>query len=189
MTEVYVLQSGKKSPLSLGVLRQWIKAISTCDDDLLLLMIEASTTWAEKYTGRDLRQKTWKLLLDCFPDGDDPIVIRRDPVVSITSINHLVSDVLTLVPSTVYYLVKRQQTSEIRLLPSQSWPTNTDDRDQGIEIIFVTQGFFCEEEIILGLIRLISFWYANRGDCNDAGAAAVSSGAVEIFNQFRISRV
>ena len=183
---VYDLVSAVASPVSLAAMKGYLKITSTADDALIQSMIDAATEWGEKYTGRDFRAITWDLLLDCFTDR---ISLRRDPVDSITTVKHLVSGSQVTVPSTVYYLKKLTQSSEILLNEDQEWPTDTDNREQAIEIQFVTKGYRCQNEIINAIERTVAFWYRNRGDCADVKRAVEGAGVTIIYNQFRISRV
>lgn len=183
---VYNRISVEASPVSLSVMKAYLKITTTADDALIQSMINAATEWGEKYTARDFRAITWDLLLDRFADR---IELRRDPVASITTVKHLVSGSLVTVPNTVYYLKKLVQSSEILLNEDQEWPTDTDDREQVIEIQFVTEGFFCQESIIDAIERHVAFWYRNRGDCPDVKGSAEKAGVTIIYDQFRISRV
>lgn len=183
---VYQKVSAVASPVSLADMKAYLKITTTADDTLIQAMIDAATEWGEKYTGRDFRAITWDLLLDRFTDR---IELRRDPVASVTTVKHLVSDVLVTVLSTVFYLKKLVQSSEILLNEDQEWPTDSDDREQVIEIRFVTEGFQCQDSIIQAIERTVAFWYRNRGDCSDCESAVEGAGVTIIYDGFRISRV
>jgi uncharacterized phiE125 gp8 family phage protein len=183
---VYQRLSAVASPVSLASIKAYLKITATADDAIIQAMIDAATEWGEKYTGRDFRAITWDLLLDRFTDR---IELRRDPVASVTTVKHLVSGSLVTVPSTVFYLKKLVQSSEILLNEDQEWPTDSDDREQVIEIRFVTEGFQCQDSIIQAIERTVAFWYRNRGDCPDVKAAINGAGVTIIYDQFRISRV
>jgi len=185
-TAVYQRVSVAASPVSLADMKSYLKITTTADDALIQAMIDAATEWGEKYTGRDFRAITWDLLLDCFTDR---IELRRDPVASVTTVKHLVDAVLVTVPAATYYLKKLTQSSEILLNEDQEWPTDTDNREQAIEIRFVTEGFQCQESIIEAIKRHVAFWYRNRGDCADCKGSAEGAGVTIIYDQFRISRV
>lgn len=183
---VYKLVSAAASPVDLATMKAYLKKSTTADDLLIQSMIDAATEWQEKYTGRDFRAITWDLLLDCFTAR---IGLRRDPVDTITTVKHLVSGSLVTVPSTVYYLKTLPQFSEILLDEDQEWPTDTDDREQVVEIRFVTEGYRCQESIKEAILRHVAQWYYNRGDCSDCGDAAKKSGVTIILDGFRIARV
>lgn len=183
---VYQLVSAAVSPVDLAEMKSYLKIATTADDTLIQTMIDAAAEWGEKYTGRDFRAITWDLLLDCFTDR---IPLRRDPVASITSVEHLVSGSFVAVASSVFFLKTLVQSSEILLQEDQSWPTNTDDREQAIKIRFVTTGYRCQDSIEQAIKRIVAFWYRNRGDCSDCKTASDKSGATIILDSFRISRV
>lgn len=187
-TAYYDFISSAISPVGLCSVKDYMKVTSNDDDDLIQSMIDAATSWGESFTGRDFRKKTYDLKIDCFTDR---ILIKRDPVNAITSINHLVSDVETVVNSSIYYLKKNTQNSEILLLSGESWPTNTDDREQAITIRFVTEKYRRQAEIENAVQQHVSEWYSNRDDCGDDGCecSASSSGVSSIYGQFRITRV
>lgn len=183
---VYQKVSAEASPVSLASMKAYLKITAAADDTIIQAMIDAATEWGEKYTGRDFRAITWDLLLDRFTDR---IELRRDPVATVTTVKHLVSGSLVTVLSTVFYLKKLVQTSEILLNEDQEWPTDSDDREQVVEIRFVTEGFQCQDSIIQAIERTVAFWYRNRGDCPDVKAAIDGAGVTIILDQFRISRV
>jgi len=185
-TKIYKRVSLVASPVSLSAMKSYLKITTTADDLLIQAMIDTATEWGENYTGRDFRAITWDLLLDKFTDR---IELRRDPVDSITTVKHLVSGSLVTVPSATYYLKKLAQSSEILLNENKEWPIDTDNREQVIEIRFITEGYQNQESIINAIKRTVAFWYRNRGDCPDVKAAINGAGVTIILDQFRISRV
>ena len=185
-TKVYERVTVDDSPVSLAVMKSYLKITTTSDDALIQSMIDASTEQGEKYTGRDFRPITWDLLLDEFTNR---IALMRDPVATITTVERLVSDVFVAVASTVFYLKKLVQSSEILLNEDQEWPDDADNREQVVKIRFVTEGYRCQESIIEAIQIMVAFWYRNRGDCSSCKEAATRTGATVIFDQFRISRV
>lgn len=186
MSQVYELKTAGTSPLDLAVAKSFMKVSSASEDALIQSLIGAATEWGQKYTGREFTDNTWKLLLDEFTDR---ITLNRDPVETITSIKYLVSDVLTAVLGSKYYLKKLVQCSEILLVANESWPTDIDDREQAIEIEFVTKSYYCESEILEALKRHVAYLYSNRNDCPEMKEAASSAGSTFIYDQFRISRI
>jgi len=162
-----------------------MKVTSNADDAMINLLIDSATEFGEKYTGREFRANTWKLLLDLFGDR---ITLNRNPVASIATVKHLVSDSLVTVASSVYYLKDGVQCAEILLKENQAWPTDTDDREQAIEIIFVTEAYRSDKNIDIAILEHVAFMYSNRGDCTVKDSAK-SSGATSFYDQFRISRV
>ena len=194
MTDVYTLVTSGTVPVSLDDMKKYMKVTSASDNDLITEMLSAATTWGEGYTGREFRANTWQLLKDAF---EDRICIRRDPVDTITFIKHLVLAAQETVAASGYYLKKNAQNSEILLNEDESWPTDTDDREQVIEIEFVTKSYRDTDAIATAIKRHVAFWYKNRGDCGGSGSgagcscgdAAKGAGATAIYDQFRIARV
>lgn len=183
---VYQFVEAEGSPVTLVEMKKYLKITTGTDDTLIKSMIDSATEWGEKYTGRSFRNITWNLLLDRFTDR---IELRRDPVKSITTVKHLVSGSQVTVPDTVYYLKKLVQSSEVLLNEDQDWPTDTDDREQAIEIQFKTESYQCLESIIEAIKLHVAFWYRNRGDCPDVKKSAEGAGVTIIYDGFRISRV
>lgn len=185
MSELYELTSAGVNPVLLAEMKAYLKDPPAVDDTFITELITAATQWGEDYTGHEFRANTWKLFIDEFTTR---IIIRRSPVDSITSINHLVSDVLTLVPGTNYYLKKLLDCAEILLIDGMEWPTNTDVREHAIEIIFVTSVFPKLETIKTAIMQHVAYMYNNRGDCTCSEAGKLS-GASALYDIFTIQRI
>lgn len=186
MSKVYQLKTAGDSPLLLAVAKTFMKVQSSSDDALIQVLIDSATEWGQNYTGREFTNNTWILLLDKFIDR---ITLNRDPVDTITSVKYLVSDVLTAVADTTYYLKKLTQCSEILLAEDKTWPTDIDNREQAIKIEFITESYRSENLILDSLKRHVSYMYSNRADCPDVSDAAKAAGIVFMYDQFRIVRV
>lgn len=186
MSDLYVLKTPGTVPVDVAVMKAYMKVTTTADDGLITSMLSAATTWGENYTGREFRANTWTLLTDVFADR---VCLDRAPVATITTVKYLVDTVLTTIANTVYYLKKNLQFAEILLQEDQSWPTDLDDREHGIEIEFVTESYRDIDAIATAIKRHVSYWYSNRGDCSDCKTAAEGSGVAMIYDQFRIDRV
>lgn len=215
MSQVYELVGFGNPPVTITEMKAWMKVTATSEDNLITALISAATQWGEKYTGREFRANKWKLLLDSFSDfsntserfiqehlgtnagfkringASDRIELKRDPVDKDEPvvITHLVDTSPVTVPSTDYYLKKYTQSSEILLFEDKEWPTDTDNREQAIEITFTTKAYRCLEEIKCAIQMHVTNLYTNRGDCPDSAKAAQESGATMKYDQFRISRV
>lgn len=186
MSVFYELQSYGASPLILADAKAFMKITSTTDNDLITSMIDSVTVYGEKYTGREFRANTWRLLLDDFSDR---IEICRNPIATITHIKYLVSGSQVTIATSVYYLKKMIQAGLILLNDDQSWPTDLDEIEQGIEIEFVTEAYDqAPDQILDALKRHLAHLYINRGDC-DTKSAGAASGAHAIYDQFSIARV
>jgi len=125
---------------------------------------------------------------------NERIELKRDPVDTVDSVTHIVSGSPVVVPGTDYYLKKNTQSSEVLLVDGKDWPTDTDMREQAIEVLFTTKAYRNINQIKDAILRHVSNLYTNRGDCDGCGGtdlagSAEKSGATAIYDQFRISRV
>lgn len=202
MSQFYELTTQGTIPVLLDEAKAHLKIplTNSDDDELLILLLEAAAEVAEKYTRRDLRANTWTLFLDEFPTR---ICLRRDPVASIASIKFLddsPTPIQQTVATTVYYLKKGVQASEVLLQPDQEWPdgstpaTTVNEREHSIEVAFVTEAHACLEQAKVAILRHVAFLYENRGDCDPTVAGAIGdalnlSGAAMLLDQIRVSRV
>ena len=191
MGQVYELTVPGTMPVSVEQFHQHIglSDTMTSGDAVIARMIATATVWGEKYTRRDFRDNVWELTLDEFTDR---ICVRRDPVVSITSITYLVNDVETTVDASLYYLKKNVQTSEILLEDGASFPTDGDgatiSKEGSIKITFVTEPYSCEGALAQAVNEHVANMWSERGDC-PVGDAAKNSGATAIYDQFRVTRI
>ena len=193
MSQVYVRTAEGDSPVKIDEARDHLRLHSDDDDDLVSPIILAALDAVESYTRRDFRANTYELLLDEFTDR---ICLRRDVVDTIDGITRLVATVVTTVPTTVYYLKRGVQASEILLQDEQTWPTDVDVREQAIVVTFTTKAHGRLESAKSAILRLVAHLYENRGDCaviTSGGTAALdvvrASGAGAILDQFRVSKV
>lgn len=166
-------------PIKLEVAKDHLKVTGQVDDALITGLLTDIATYAESETGRSYRTNTWTLLLDTFVDR---ICLRKSPVASITSIKYLVSDSLVTIATSVYYLKKSRGFSEILLSDDQSWPTDMDTIEHGIEIIFVTDVDREVERAKTAMLKHLANLYQNRGDYNVSDSAK-QSGAKALYDQ------
>lgn len=165
--------------------------ITDIDDSIVQIMLAAATFHAERFTARDFRINTWTLLVDTF---SNPIQIVRPWVAAISAITHIVSGTPVTVANSVYYLKRGIRLSKILLDEDMDWPTDTDNRDQAIEIRFTRSIPASIDLAKIGILEHAAFMYANRGDCNCASAkdvanAAKQSGAEANYSMLKIARV
>lgn len=185
LTYRYELSVPGTLPITKESAKSYLKLETDADNATIQDMVATVVQFAERYTGRDMRPKTWKLWLDCF---EDRILLRKSQVNSITSVKYMVDDSLVTIATSVWYLKKGYQFSEILLKASQVWPTDIDEVESGIEIIFVTQEPRNIETYKTGMFEHLAYLYQNRGDC-DVESAAKKSGATEKYDQGRIPRI
>ena len=191
MSDVYKRTDIGTVPVNCVDFKDYIKLpqVVTADDSLITTLLSTATDWAERYTRREFRKNTYTLTFDKFPVS---ILLRRDPVASITSVTYKVDDVVTTVPAADYYLVKDVQDSRIVLNDEKEWPTDGDEINKGllasIVATFVTEAYTCQESGNTAIQMITARLYSERGDCT-TGDAARQSGATALLDQFRIVRI
>lgn len=185
MSDLYRLQAAGVAPVTLAEAKAYMRVASTADDALLGSMLLAVTKWGENYTGKEFRANTWKLFTDCFQNR---IALNRAPVASITTVQHVVGGTLATVPDATYYLKKNLRNAEVLLQDGEAWPTDTDPREQAVEIVFVTEALDSMDIVKIAILHHLAYWYANRGDCS-CEQAVEESGAIILYDPFRTSRV
>lgn len=171
-------------PVSLEELRDHGRIDVDTDDATLAALIVSARTVAETYLRRALIAQTWRLTLDCFPDGNR--VTLPKGVLSVTSV--ITSDEAD-VSSTfdaASYLVSTGALGAIVLKDAASWPTVTRPVD-GVEIVYIA-GFGADwnavpEPVRLGIEMLALHMYENRGD--DPATSARLAGAEDLWAPYR----
>lgn len=186
--QLYTLVMSGDSPVTLSVMKSYLGVTTAGQDTFIQSLIDACTTWGQNYTSRDFTDNQYELLIDEF---ENRISLRRNPIDTIDSVEYTLLSVLTAVNTSVYYLKKGVQLSEILLQPDQEWPTDGDEIEQGIKITFTTEAIGPDKLslAILAIQRHVAYMFENRGDCGDCGGCADAAGVFPIYNQFRIPRV
>ena len=74
--------------VSLQEAKDQLRVTHSDEDDKINMFIAAACDYTEQYLSRTLIEQTWDLYYDCFPCGDDAIVIDGPPLISVTSIKY-----------------------------------------------------------------------------------------------------
>ena len=155
------------TPLTLAETKSYLKDPPDADDILVTCLIETVTEYAELYMKRDLITRTYKTFRDDFSDC---LELRRSPSQSVTSVKYFLDSVLTTVSTDIYFLTQETAFSKLALKLNQVWPTDEDNIEQAVEIIFKS-GFgdtetTIPEDIRTALLQHVAALYENRGDCS-----------------------
>jgi uncharacterized phiE125 gp8 family phage protein len=169
----YILAVGPvNKPLTLAEVKDHLilDIADTSEDDYLNFLIDAVAEFGEKYVRRDFITRTYETYRDDFCDS---LELRKNPVQSVSKVERLVDDVLTEVPTTVYFATLSNTYPHLSLKVSQSWPTDADNIEQAVKITFVA-GFGDDSTDIPdkyknAMLAHIAFIYENRGDCEGDG--------------------
>lgn len=168
-----------KLPLTLIEVKTHLKISGAAEDTYLTFLITAVTEFAEQYTKIDFITRTYETLRDSFGNS---LVIRRNPVQSVSKVEYFKDDVLTLVSTDIYFLTESNTYPHLALKAGQLWPTDEDAREQAVRITF-DDGYGDDEtdvpdDLREAMLQHLAAMYANRGDCNEGRVGgALSAGA------------
>lgn len=170
----YILVTDSASePVTLSEVKTYLRIDGTDYDDILTPLIKTVRLQAEKYTGRDFINKTWKTYLDEFPYCSDAgIKILKSKLQSITSIQYYDNNnALQTLSSSDYYITDNSNYSVIYINSSASYP-DTYDRKQAAIITFVS-GYGATasdvpQDLKQAMLAHISYLFENTGDCTDS---------------------
>lgn len=107
----YLLTPATVEPVTLAELKVHLRLdlTDTSEDAMLGVLIGAARQQAEEYTRRSFLTQTWRMTMDTFPIGVDPLVdvIRfpRGPVQSVTSVKYIDINGVTQTWDTANYFV------------------------------------------------------------------------------------
>ena len=161
-------------PLSLAEVKTYLRIDGTDYDNILTPLIKKVRQLAEKITGRDFINKTWKTYLDYFPDDCEGVELRKSKLQSITHIKYYASSVLTTLSSAVYYNTDESFYSSIYVVDGQTYPVS-DDIKQSVVITFVSgygsSSTDVPQALRQAMLSHIAYLFENTGDCGDQGVS------------------
>jgi uncharacterized phiE125 gp8 family phage protein len=184
--QYYELLVAGSIPVGVIDMKNYLKVDTSVDDELISELIVLATQYGESYTGRDFRENSWRILQDDFATR---IPLCRDPVASITSVSNLVDSAFVTITGSTYYLKKGVQSSEILLQDGQSWPTDTDTIEHGIQIDFLTTALTNLDVVKIAIKRHVALLWENRNDCPDPADVQGIANVNSLYNTVRIPRV
>jgi len=146
-----VITAPAELPVSLATVKAHLRIdpSNTTEDALITLYIQAATSFAEEFTRRHFITREIETFRDFFPavsdgyykrgvvgrnvinanvsGGNLGFELRRSPLQSIESVEHLVDGSFVAVDPTVFYATFETDYSELLSQPDQCWPDNTDN--------------------------------------------------------------
>lgn len=143
-----------------------IETADTADDTLVTYLIKAAREQAEEYTRRSFIETTWERRMDTFfDDGQDGIILlKKNPVKSITSIKYLdVDGVEQTIASTYYNLLTGDEPMGVEPAYNYSWPAHREDA-QRVRVQFKAGYATVPSSIKAALLLIIGHLYENRED-------------------------
>lgn len=113
-------------PLTLAEAKLHLRVDSddTSQDTLITSLIVAAREAVEEHTRRALVTQTWDYVADAFPDGDEPILVGKPPLQSVTTLQYVDADgVLQTWAASNYVVDTATIDGAIRLAYDVSWPS------------------------------------------------------------------
>lgn len=96
-------------PVTLAEVKSRLRLASTADDAMLTSHITAAREFAEKISNRSLAAKSYAYILDRFPAPGQPIRVPMPPLVSVTAVKWLDSDLTQQTWDASEYFVANMQ--------------------------------------------------------------------------------
>lgn len=184
-----VTTAATTTPISIDLVKTHLRipCEGTKEDQYLLMLIEAVTNYAERYTKRDFINKTYTTYRDFFTQSFE---LRKAAVSSITSLSYLVDGVFTAISTSVYGLEITNSFPSIYLKENQDWPTGLDAVPQAIKIVFVA-GYGASDtsvpsDVKMGLLNHVALLYENRGDCSCSVENTIPANTKALYDSIRI---
>lgn len=158
------------------------------DDEYITSLIEVATDWCEEYTGREIRESIFEVVMDDFPLGD--IKLPLSPVKSITSITYKdMNGVVQTLNSANYTLDTYGLSNLIYLVNDTTYP-DVFDEPNAVKITCVA-GYTTIPNTVNHAIKLIiSNYYENRQEDILSNARlsfnSLPMGVKELLNHERV---
>lgn len=208
MTDRYEVSAPAGLPISLDTVKLFLK-IDTSDtsrDDELTLLVADAADMIERYTNRLLSPRTVLGKFDSYDAGDcampyDYLLLRRAPIFddAVTSLQFIGSSGTVAILPADYRLKPFDEQGRLYLIRGVSNLTPDQFEPYPLRVTF-TAGYPNEGAIPpalkQGLLELIAFFDANRGDCGGCGEASGGCNALGLPQSiqaklalFRILRV
>lgn len=154
----------------LGVVKSHLQLMEgeDADDGLITGYVRAAAGLVEGFTERSLIERTYRLVLDCWPVG--PVVLPRPPLIAVERVAWIDPDgVEQAVTPPLAYQVSRREPGIIAPPPGQSWPAARRQLD-AVSIEY-RAGYgptadTVPEAIRHAILLLVAQWYAVREPVN-----------------------
>jgi uncharacterized phiE125 gp8 family phage protein len=188
----YVLTTAPATePVSLAEAKLHLKieTADTADDTLVTYLIKAARENAEEYTRRSFIETTWERRMDTFfDDGQDGVILlKKNPVKSITSIKYLDVNGVEQTLSTAYYnLLTGEEPHRIEPSYDHSWPAHREDA-QRIKIVFKAGYASVPDSIKSAILLIVAHLYEHREDVVVGRIVSpLTNGAKSLLDYYRL---
>ena len=201
-------------PVSLGEAKDQLRIDGDSDDALLSLYIQSAREQCEEVTGLALIEQQWRMTLDQWPGQGEPwwdgvkqmaiselrssarpfwVILPRYPLIDAESVTTYDQNGD---PSTVdlsdFVVDREQQPGRLVLRNTATWPIAL-QRANAVEIDY-TAGFGPDADSVpaalrVALLQMVATLYEHRGDDCSAEDAMRRSGALAVFNRWKVRTV
>lgn len=153
-------------PVTVSELKEHTRVEISADDTLLQNQIVAARKHLESETNRAFVTQTWKLVLDEFPGGDEPIVVPKPPLQSVSSVKYTPEDSAEATFASSNYIVDTDsEPGRIAVKRDQSWRTDNLQAVAGVAVEFVA-GYgdpsAVPQQLKQAIMLLAAHWYEHR---------------------------
>lgn len=155
-----------EEPVSIEETRSHLREDSTEQDEIINALITAAREDGEDYTRQAWVTQTWDLKLDDFPDGDEPILVPKPPLQSITYIRYVAATGNTAtLTATGYRVDTDSEPGRVEPAVGTTWPTNTRDVTGAVTVRFIAgygAAAAVPQKLKRGLLLHVGNLYENR---------------------------
>jgi uncharacterized phiE125 gp8 family phage protein len=153
-------------PITTADAKSHLRVDTAADDDYIDLLITVARRTVEYWRNEALITQTWKLVMDAFP-GEDRLTLPKPPLQSITHVKYTPKDdSLTTFSSDSYIVDTDSDPGRLVLKSGESWPGDTLQIVNGVEITFVAgygdAASDLPEELVHAMKLMVGHWYENR---------------------------
>lgn len=113
-------------PVSLKIVKDWLKLDDiSADDDIVLMLMASARDYVERHTGQAMMQQTVEEVMDYWPVRTGELTLALAPVASITSIQYRndTDGTYTTWNSDEYEIDLVGKPARVWLGPESTWPT------------------------------------------------------------------
>ena len=120
MNGVVVVTAPDSLPVTLDDAKAHLRVVTTDEDALIAVLIEAATDYAESFLGRALVARTLDRFMDAFPTG--AIELPLPPLISVTGVFY-VDTAGVEQEFTTFEVDTASEPGRVYLVPTVDWPT------------------------------------------------------------------
>lgn len=169
-----------------------IGAGDTVQDNWMSNAIKTAMSCFEAVSRRTLMKTAFRTYRDCW---DSCFELRKSPLVSIESVKYNDTSAVEQTVDVADYYIKKDPAYSLIAFDCDTfeYPELKANRPQQIMINF-TAGYATDEtevpaDIKQAILMQVCCMFANRGDCGDGMGCAIETGALAIYNKYKIEEI